>query len=267
MPQGDTVSETETYPTITTVWRRAVEHVRPPPQLPLSQWLERHLRLPTGLAAEGGPIRLWPTQRGIADALADPSIERVTLVKSARSGFTTLLTGLIAHHVLNDPAPIIAVLPTESDCRDYITSDIEPIFAASPDLRGDTLKSADAEVGLYGIDAPELDQTCTDANGKDWPCGRDAQAKLKALVARRAVDCAPQARDKFNRIVAVCRTSAAPDLGEGLVREGLAVNCGGDAEGLYSAAEADAQAVKRGLWHGTFENPADWRQAHPRDGD
>jgi len=92
--------------------------------------------LPLGLSAEGGPLHLWATQRGIADALNDPAIERVTLVKSARSGFTTLLTGLIAHHVVNDPAPILAVLLTESDCRDYMASDIEPIFAASPSLRG-----------------------------------------------------------------------------------------------------------------------------------
>jgi phage terminase large subunit GpA-like protein len=47
-----------------------------------------------------------------------------------------LLTGLIGHHCVNDPAPILAVLPTESDCRDYVASDIEPIFAASPSLRG-----------------------------------------------------------------------------------------------------------------------------------
>jgi hypothetical protein len=56
----------------------------PPPQLPLSQRLEAHLRLPSGLSAEGGPIRLWPIQKGIADALADPEVERVTLAKSAR---------------------------------------------------------------------------------------------------------------------------------------------------------------------------------------
>ena len=92
--------------------------------------------MPHGLAAEGGPLHLWPTQRGIADALADPALERVSLVKSARSGFTTLLTGLIAHHVVNDPAAMLVVLPTESDCRDYMASDIEPIFAASPALRG-----------------------------------------------------------------------------------------------------------------------------------
>jgi phage terminase large subunit GpA-like protein len=82
-------------------WTRVIEALRPPQQVPLSEWLEANLRLPHGLAAEGGPLHLWPTQRGIADALADPEIERVTLVKSARSGFTTLLTGLIGHHVVN----------------------------------------------------------------------------------------------------------------------------------------------------------------------
>jgi hypothetical protein len=54
-------------------WSRAVETLRPPPVEPLSTWLEANLRLPHGLAAESGPIRLWPTQRGIADALAQTS--------------------------------------------------------------------------------------------------------------------------------------------------------------------------------------------------
>lgn len=134
-------------------------------------------------------------------------------------------------------------------------------------IDGDTLKSKDAEVRLYGIDAPELYQTCTGADGKAWDCGRAAQAKLKSLVARRAVDCEPKSRDKFNRTVAVCYTSAVPDLGEALVREGLAVNFGvGDAPGPYSAAEADAQAAKRGVWRGSFDKPFDWRQANPREG-
>jgi endonuclease YncB( thermonuclease family) len=130
-------------------------------------------------------------------------------------------------------------------------------------IDGDTLKSA-SEVRIYDIDAPELDQTCTDQDGKGWPCGRAAQALLKALVARRALDCAPHNRNQFNRIVAICRPSAVPDLGEAPVREGFAVNFGGDKEGPYAAAEADAQAAKRGLRRGMFQRPADWRQAHPR---
>jgi endonuclease YncB( thermonuclease family) len=133
-------------------------------------------------------------------------------------------------------------------------------------IDGDTLKSADAEVRIYGIDAPELDQTCTNPDGKGWPCGRDAQARLKALVARRAVDCTPQSRDQFNRIVAICRTSAVPDLGEALVREGLAVNFARDSQSPYAAAEAEAQAAKRGVWRATFQQPSEWWQAHPRAG-
>ena len=81
------------------------------------------------------PLRLWPWQREIADAISDPLVERVSLVKAARVGFTTLLTGAIGSFVANDPAPILVLLPTEADARDYMVSDIEPIFGASPALR------------------------------------------------------------------------------------------------------------------------------------
>jgi hypothetical protein len=36
--------------------------------LPLPQWIEATIRLPRGVAAEPGPIKLYPYQRGIADA-------------------------------------------------------------------------------------------------------------------------------------------------------------------------------------------------------
>ncbi len=81
-------------------------------------------------------MRLWRFQRDIADAIGDPAIERVTLVKSVRIGFTSLLTGAIASYCSNDPAPILALLPTEADCRRYMVADIEPIFDESPALRG-----------------------------------------------------------------------------------------------------------------------------------
>jgi phage terminase large subunit GpA-like protein len=93
------------------LWDRAVEALRPPSLEPLSRWVEANLRLPIGLSAEPGLIKLWPYQRGIADAIGDPEIERVTLVKPVRVGFTTLLTGVLAHHVVNDPAPVLYVLP------------------------------------------------------------------------------------------------------------------------------------------------------------
>jgi hypothetical protein len=67
------------------VWARAAQALRPPPLEPLSAFIEGNVRLPLGLAAESGPLHLWPTQRGIADALADPELDRVTLAHARAS--------------------------------------------------------------------------------------------------------------------------------------------------------------------------------------
>jgi len=117
--------------TIDAVKVRALSALIPPPRLCLSEWIEANLNLPEGVSAQPGPVRLWPFQREIADAIGDPMIERVTLVKPVRVGFTTLLTSALAAYIANDPAPILSLQPAESDCRDYMVSDIEPIFAAS----------------------------------------------------------------------------------------------------------------------------------------
>jgi len=128
---------------LTITRRRAMAALKPPPRMPLSQWIESEMRLPKGVSALPGRVTLWPYQREIADAISDPTIERVTLVKPVRVGLTTLLTGALASFVANEPAPILCLLPTESDCRDYAVSDLEPIFEATPALRG--LLSAEAD--------------------------------------------------------------------------------------------------------------------------
>ncbi|MGP9814427.1 phage terminase large subunit family protein [Rhodopseudomonas sp. NSM] len=122
--------------TLEEVERRALAVLRPPPKLTLSDWIENNVYLPDGVSSLPGLVRLWPFQREIADAIGDPAIERVTLVKPVRVGFTTLLTGSLGAFVANDPAPILALLPTEADARDYMVSEIEPIFSASPVLAG-----------------------------------------------------------------------------------------------------------------------------------
>ena len=85
-------------------------------------------------------------------------------------------------------------------------------------IDGDTRKAESAEYRLFGIDAPELQQTCIDADGKSWTCGRTAQARLKALVTGRAVDCAPRGPDSDGRKLALCGSEAVADFGDTLVR-------------------------------------------------
>src|ERR1700677_4404460 len=108
-----------------------------------------HRQAPLGSERRARPHALCPWQHEIADAISDPIIERVSIVKSARVGFTTLLTGAIGSFVANDPSPILVLLPTEADARDYMVSDIEPIFTASPALRRSLAadRGSDAEQG------------------------------------------------------------------------------------------------------------------------
>jgi phage terminase large subunit GpA-like protein len=102
----------------------------------LAAWIEGNVELPQGTTAEPGPVHLWPWQVEIANAISEPAFERVTLVKPTRVGFTALLTSAIAYHVVRDPGPILCLLPTEADCRDFLVSDVEPLFEASPALAG-----------------------------------------------------------------------------------------------------------------------------------
>ena len=122
---------------------RAMSVLTPPPRMVLSRWIENHLRLPEDVSALPGKVSLWNFQRGIADAISDPAIERVTLVKSVRVGLSTLLTATVGSFVANEPSPILLLLPTEADCRDYVVSDLEPIFNATPALAG--LLTAEAD--------------------------------------------------------------------------------------------------------------------------
>lgn len=82
---------------------------------------------------------------------------------------------------------------------------------------GDTLKQGGVSYRLWGIDAPEAKQVCPDG----WPAGSLAATRLQALTAGRSIVCQEKDRDRFGRIVAICRVSGE-DLGAILVREGLA---------------------------------------------
>jgi endonuclease YncB( thermonuclease family) len=135
-------------------------------------------------------------------------------------------------------------------------------------IDGDSLRAGDgAEYRIFGIDAPELHQTCKEANGKSWACGRAAKARLTTLIKGGNVTCEARDKDRFGRVVAVCSVQGVPDLGDAMVRQGYAIDLGGAAGNPYHQAEVEAEAAKRGIWRGTFERPSDWRLAHPREAD
>ncbi len=71
---------------LATTRSRALAALKPPPRLSLPDWIESNMRLPEGVSATPGRVTLWPYQRGIAEAISDPLVERVTVVKPVRVG-------------------------------------------------------------------------------------------------------------------------------------------------------------------------------------
>jgi endonuclease YncB( thermonuclease family) len=122
---------------------------------------------------------------------------------------------------------------------------------------GDSFEIGSTSIRLFGIDAPEGQQSCT-RNGLDWACGNEAERQLRRLIGERNVTCTQRDVDDYGRIVAVCR-SGNVDLAAEMARLGFAT-----AYRRYSTdyvdEENEAKAAHRGIWAGEFTNPEAYRR-------
>ena len=116
--------------------KKAYLSFKPPKKLSLSQWADKNAYLSAESSAEGGRWRTLPYQKGIMDAITDPNVEQVTLMKSARVGYSKILNHLIAYHIHQDPCPIMVCQPTLDDCQSYSKEEIQPMLRDTPCLHG-----------------------------------------------------------------------------------------------------------------------------------
>lgn len=123
---------------------------------------------------------------------------------------------------------------------------------------GDSLIVGSVEVRLFGIDAPEWDQTCK-RNGQNWACGQDAAEELSKLVTGRDVGCVAVNIDEHGRTVAQC-TANGVDVNRTMVASGYATAYRHYST-AYVSAEQSAKASGLGIWAGTFQLPSDYRHA------
>lgn len=105
---------------------------RPPPRLSLSEWADREFYLSAESAAEPGKWKTIPYQRGILDAFSEPNVEKVSVMKSARIGWTKIVNILAAYCVAQDPCPVLVVQPTIEDSEGYSKEEIEPMIRDVP---------------------------------------------------------------------------------------------------------------------------------------
>jgi endonuclease YncB( thermonuclease family) len=121
-------------------------------------------------------------------------------------------------------------------------------------IDGDTLEIHGTSIRLWGIDAPESSQLCRGEDSSQYRCGAQAANDLDAFIARRPVNCVPLNLDQYGRTVATCSVGGI-DLGEWLVRNGLALDWSQYSKGKYNGAQRDAERTGRGIWKGSYVEP------------
>lgn len=145
-------------------------------------------------------------------------------------------------------------------------------------IDGDTIRvqgnDGVADVRLHGLDAPEWNQNCKDASGSEFACGASATAQMVEILRATPIPC-PSARmhgkcvkgglpvectvvdldRRWGRPVARC-TAGRDDIARELISRGFAKSAYSQE---YAAVAANARYLKRGLWAGTFPDPAEFR--------
>tara|TARA_R100001594_G_scaffold37437_1_gene67721 strand:+ start:1605 stop:3473 length:1869 start_codon:yes stop_codon:yes gene_type:complete len=116
--------------------KRAFAAFKPPKKLSLSEWADEYAYLSAESSAEGGRWRTLPYQKGIMDAITNPDIEQVTVMKSARVGYSKILNHIIAYHIHQDPCSIMVVQPTIQDATGYSKEEVAPMIRDTNCLQG-----------------------------------------------------------------------------------------------------------------------------------
>jgi terminase, large subunit len=125
---------TEEYASLDDVIRRARRAWRPPPQLSLSEWADEYFVLSAESAAEPGRWKTLPYQKGIMDAITDPDVFQVSVMKSARVGYTLCMSAAIGYFIHQDPCSMLVVQPTVDDAKEYSKETIAPMLRDVPVL-------------------------------------------------------------------------------------------------------------------------------------
>lgn len=144
----------------------------------------------------------------------------------------------------------ILIALTASICAPAASAEL--LVGRAKIIDGDTIEIARQRIRLFGIDAPESEQTCL-AAGEQWSCGQNATFGFSAIIERQWVHCRQKDKDQYGRIVAVCNLAGTggPDVNAAMVRQGWALAYRRYSKD-YVADEDTARKAKAGLWVGQF---------------
>ncbi len=176
---------------------------------------------------------------------------------NTQASSNNLFASIVRSFVPQEPQP-------QAQPRAFNPNDYPVVYITPRILSGDTFETGGRYFKLFGIAAPEIGQTCSDANGRAYNCGREAAAWLKDWIIGGELECHVIQQDTKGNMVGTC--SYGPyDVGAGLVQAGWAVAYTKYTD-AYLPYEEMARQNRNGLWQGTFYKPWDWKKLQSRQG-
>ena len=115
----------------------AVQNFKPPEELTVAEWADKHRRLSPETSAEAGPWRTsrTPYLREPMEAFTDPKIRKIVMVAASQVGKSELELNVIGYIIDQDPGSIIFVQPTLDDARKFSRLRISPMIRDSQVLK------------------------------------------------------------------------------------------------------------------------------------
>ena len=130
--------------------KEALEFLRPPEDITVSQWAEKYRVLDTNSATPGP----WKNSKTpylieIMDTLHDFDIEETIFVKPTQVGGTEALLNMLGYIASEDPSPTMAVYPSDDLGERVVVKRIRPMINASEPLRRRFKPSESSKSELY----------------------------------------------------------------------------------------------------------------------
>lgn len=115
----------------------ALQFLRPPEQLTVSEWAEQYRMLDSKSSAMPGPWSndMTPYLVGVMDEFNNYETEKIIFVKPTQIGGTEALHNMIGYIVAQDPSPTMIVYPTETLAKSVSENRLQPMIKATPELR------------------------------------------------------------------------------------------------------------------------------------
>lgn len=133
--------------------QQVLEMMQPPPNLTIDEWADIYRRLSPEASAEPG---FWstdraPYQRGMMQAISDPTIERVVFMTGAQVGKTEIINNAVGYFIDQSPSPLLIVQPTLEMAKMWSNDRLAPMLRDTPALKNKVkdARSRDSGNTLY----------------------------------------------------------------------------------------------------------------------